>query len=89
VVTEASRAIRTAIALVAVVAAVAACGRYYWSKPGGSLDEFNRDSAACAREASPQYQILIEETYRACLRARGWVRAQQAQPAPGWYRGIE
>jgi hypothetical protein len=75
--------------LVAVVGGLVACGRHYWSKPNGSMDEFNRDSAACAKEASPQYQILIDETYRACLRARGWVRAQQTGPTPGWYRGIE
>jgi hypothetical protein len=65
------------------------CGRFYWSKPGGTLDEFNRDSAACAREASPAFAIIVDETYRHCLGTRGWQRAQHHGPPPGWYRGIE
>ena len=83
------RRARAALALGAVVAGLAGCGRYYWSKPNASLEEFNRDSAACAREASPQYQIVIDDTYRACLKARGWQREQKIEPKPGWYRGIE
>ena len=83
------RRVRSALALVMIVAALGGCGRYYWSRAGGSIDDFNRDSAACAKDASPQYGILIEETYRACLKARGWVRAQRVEQGPGWYRGIE
>jgi hypothetical protein len=61
-----------------------------WGKSGAALDDFNRDSAACARDASPAYGIVIEDTYRRCLAGRGWVRAQQLDPPPpGWYRGIE
>jgi 8-oxo-dGTP pyrophosphatase MutT (NUDIX family) len=78
-----------ALALAALVIAAAGCGRYYWSRPAGSLDEFNRDSAACAKEASPAYGLVIQDTYRRCLTARGWVRAQQHDPGPTWYRGIE
>lgn len=82
--------VRLAVAVAALLAAVSGCGRYYWSKPGAPLDEFNRDSAACAKETSPAYGIIIEDSYRRCLEARGWVRAQQQDPpAPGWYRGIE
>jgi hypothetical protein len=81
---------RRALLVVALAAALAGCGRHYWNRPGASLEEFNRDSAACAKDASPQYGILIEDIYRACLRARGWNRAQQQEPPPaGWYRGIE
>ena len=70
--------------------AVAGCGRHYWSKPGATLDDFNRDGAACAKAASPAYGIVVEDNYRACLRDKGWVRAQQVEPVPsGWYRGIE
>ena len=74
-----------------LAAAVAAgCGRFYWSKSGATLDEFNRDSAACATAASPAYGIVVEDNYRACLHDKGWVRAQQAEPIPpGRYRGIE
>jgi len=74
--------------MAAVVAA--SCGRHYWSKPSATLDDFNRDSAACAKAASPAYGIVVEDNYRACLRDKGWVRAQQGEPVPpGWYRGIE
>jgi hypothetical protein len=80
---------RLAVLTVGLVA-LAGCGRYYWSKPAGTLDDFNRDSAACARQASPAYGLIIEETYRSCLRSKGWSRAQQLEPVPaGWYRGIE
>ncbi len=55
----------------------------FWNKPGASLEDFNRDSAAGAKEASPQYGIIIAEQYRACLRARGWTRAAQHRRRAG------
>jgi hypothetical protein len=80
---------RRALAGLALLVALGGCGLHYWGKAGASQDDFNRDSAACAKEASPQFGVFLEEIYRACLRGRGWMRAQhQAQPA-GWYRGIE
>ena len=85
-----SRRARRVVAAATLVVAVSGCGRHYWSKPGAALDDFNRDSAACAKEASPAYGIVIEDGYRRCLTSRGWVRAQQLDPPPpGWYRGIE
>jgi hypothetical protein len=73
-----------------LVLVVGGCGRHYWSRPGATLDDFNRDSAACAKEASPAYGIIVQDAYRSCLRARGWIRDQQQEPPPpGWYRGIE
>ena len=85
-----SSAARRALVTVALLAALGGCGRQFWNKPGASLEDFNRDSAAGAKEASPQYGIIIAEQYRACLRARGWTRAaQQEPPPPGWHRGIE
>lgn len=87
---RAQRRARLLVILLLSLAGLSGCGRHYWSKSGGSADEFNRDSAACAKEASPQYGILIQDVYRGCLRARGWTRAQQIEPVPtGWYRGIE
>ena len=81
---------RRLAALGVLTLGVGGCGLHYWSRQGASLDDFNRDSAACAREASPAYGIIIQETYRQCLRGKGWVRAQQREPVPsGWYRGIE
>ena len=75
--------------------AVTGCTRYYWSKPGSAAEEFSRDSAACAREASPneasRMQGIVQlEVYRACLTARGYTREKQLEPVPsGFYRGIE
>ena len=80
---------RRVLAALAVLAGLGGCGQYYWGKPGASQDDFNRDSAACAKDASPQYGVFIDDVYRACLRGRGWTRAQQPAPPAGWYRGIE
>lgn len=81
---------RRVLIAVALLAALSGCGRQFWNRPGASLEEFNRDSAACAKEASPQYGILIDDIYRHCLRTRGWNRAPHQEPPPaGWYRGIE
>ena len=78
-----------ALATLALLGALGGCGLHYWGKPGAAQDDFNRDSAACAKEASPQYGIFLEDIYRACLRDRGWTRAQHQAPPAGWYRGIE
>ncbi len=78
------------LALVLVLVTMAGCGRHYWSRSGATLDDFNRDSAACAKASSPAYGIVIQDNYRQCLRDKGWQRAQQLDPPPpGWYRGIE
>ena len=71
------------------------CGRYYWSKPGSTVEQFNKDSQECAREASPtpaakQHGIVVDTLYRACLTARDYTREKQYEPPPpGSYRGIE
>jgi type IV pilus biogenesis protein CpaD/CtpE len=82
--------VRRVVAVAALCAAMSGCGRYYWSKSDAVLEDFNRDSAACAKEASPAYGIVIEDGYRRCLTNRGWMRARQLDPPPSnWYRGIE
>jgi hypothetical protein len=64
--------------------------QYFSFKPTATLDDFNRGSSACAKEASPAYGIIVQDAYRSRLRARGWTREQQPEPiSPGWYRGIE
>ncbi len=72
------------------------CGRYYWSKPGSTAEQFNKDSLECAREASPtqadrERGIVVDTLYRTCLTARGYTREKQQYepPPPGFYRGIE
>jgi hypothetical protein len=74
---------------------LAGCAQYYWTKPGGTAEQFTADSGECAREAvpaapAPGENMLVTERYRACLTARGYTRATQLDPPPaGWYRGIE
>jgi hypothetical protein len=89
---------RTAITVTVttVLVLVTGCGKHYWNKPGGSLDDFSHDSGTCAREhamyanAERTYGIVHLDMYRACLRQQGWIRAQQQEPVPyGWFRGIE
>ena len=85
-----------AIAL-AVVSAVLStgCGKHYWNKPGASADDFARDSGECAREnalylsGTTDYGIVLEDRYKACLKSRGWIRAQHQEPPRDWFRGIE
>lgn len=71
------------------------CGKFYWNKAGAGADDFERDSGACAREnflyasGTKEYGIVLEDRYKACLKSRGWVRAQHHEPPPGWFRGVE
>jgi hypothetical protein len=84
------------LTVAALAASLGGCAsRYYWSRPSGSAEQFDVDSRACAREAAPgsiagEYVVFRTETYRACLTARGWLRAKQSvPPPPGWFRGFE
>ncbi len=70
------------------------CGKFYWSKPGGTAEQFARDNRECALEANqaPGGQVVREvfdKAYRACLIGRGYVREQKVDPGSDWYRGIE
>ena len=71
------------------------CAQFYWSKPNGTAEQFDRASRECAREAAPTptaaaHGIVDERIYRACLSALGWRRVKQWDPPPpGWFRGIE
>ena len=82
------------LALVAMLGAfaLAGCGKYYWSKPGSTRDQFDADSRACAQQAtaSPAAAPSIEqEVYRSCLSARGYVREKLVTKPEGTHRGIE
>jgi hypothetical protein len=89
--------VRRAGALLVLLPAlmVGGCVQYYWSRPGGDLAQFERDSRECARGAAENptaaaHGIVDQPRYRACLTAKGWTREKQMEPAPaGWYRGIE
>jgi len=65
-----------ALALLAVLG-VAACSENHWTKPGATVEDFNRDNYACALEAqrgvfSYQATPVNKRTYRTCMRARGY-----------------
>src|SRR3989442_2227917 len=71
------------------------CAQFYWSKPNGTAEQFDRASPECAREAGTNptaaaHGIVDERIYRACLSALGWRREKQWDPpSPGGVRGIE
>jgi hypothetical protein len=72
------------------------CGKHYWNKPGAGFTDFARDSGDCAQAnamtmgGDKNYGIVRLDFYRACLRGRGWVRAQLQEPLPPeWFRGFE
>jgi hypothetical protein len=72
------------------------CGKHYWNKPGAGFADFARDSGECAQAnavhmgGDKSYGIVHLDFYRACLRVRGWVRAQRPEPIPPeWFRGFE
>ena len=86
------RAAHQLVLLLSVVVAVTGC-KFYWSKPGGTEADFNRDSLECVKESSPtpeaaKYGIASEKIYKACLRQRGWVR-ENGPGGTGYFRGIE
>ena len=81
-------------ALVAMIGVfmLAGCGKYYWTKPGSTRDQFDADSTACAKEAtaSPAAAPSIEqEVYRSCLSTRGYVRQKLVDKPSDAHRGIE
>ena len=84
----------SAVLLVAVLTLGLGGCKYYWYKPGSSLEMFARDSEAClndARSASPvteKYGVINEQVYRACLTSRGYER-QKTTEGPDKYRGYE
>jgi hypothetical protein len=89
------RALPAAVLTLFLVASLTGCGRYYWSKPGATPEQFTRDDRECLRLASSTLPAgvvgeAVEQAYRACLNARGYVRDKQYEPvAPGFYRGVE
>lgn len=74
---------------------LAGCARYYWSRPGATAEQFDRDNRECAVAAAANpteaaHGIVNEPLYRACLQARHRVRTKEFTPPPaGSYRGFE
>ena len=77
--------------LFTLIAALTTGCQFYWSKTGGTADQFNPDSPECAKESSPspqaaKYGIGTEEIYKVCMTQRG--RGRENTVA-GKFRGIE
>ena len=65
-----------ALAILTAIAG-AGCAEKHWSKPGATVEDFNRDNHACALEAqrgvySYQSTPVNKRPYRNCMRARGY-----------------
>lgn len=79
----------------ALAVSLPGCSRYYWSRLGSTVEQFDQDSRECALRTSANpteasHGIVNDKAYRACLEARQWVRTKQVvPPPPGSYRGFE
>ena len=66
------------------------CGVHYWQRQGANVRDFEQDSNGCVTEAKvPRLDLEPEQSYRACMRARGWQRVQVGVPEPNQFRGPE
>jgi hypothetical protein len=82
--------IRVIVMAVLLVGITTGCGRYYWSRPGGTFEQFDRDHLQCTRDSIGPHGILDRTLYQNCLTARGWARAKQLDPPlPYSFRGHE
>ena len=68
------------VVLVSILAT--GCARYYWHRQGAVDADFQRESRACVSEALVRYDIVREDVYRACMRARRWTRVHGWQSCP-------
>ena len=64
------------LALVILTAIGAAgCAEKHWTKPGATVEDFNRDSYACGQEAQRGVYVGVpinKRLYRSCMVARGY-----------------
>ena len=90
-----TRSILCWVVVAALAASLPGCSRYYWSRPGSTVEQFDQDSRECALRTSANpteaaLGIVNDQAYRACLEARRWVRTKESvPPPPGSYRGFE
>jgi hypothetical protein len=86
--------VRNRLGLLLMILMLAGC-RYYYTKPGATEVMFAGDHAACIKEvgrfsaADTTRAYVATNDYRGCMQLRGWSRAEQTNPGPEWYRGIE
>ena len=65
-----------------VATGVAGCTEKRWTKPGATVEDFNRDSHECGQEA--QRGVFVQapvktRTYRSCMFNRGYSRVEGGQ----------
>ena len=63
-----------ALAILTAIGA-AGCAEKHWTKPGATVEDFNRDSHACGLEARRGVYAGIpvnKQRYQTCMRARGY-----------------
>jgi hypothetical protein len=77
------------LGVLVLVAVLSGCGKHYWESPGRGVHEFSLDSTECINEATGKYGVASEGIYRACMKARGWVRVQSPDPSDRQFRGPE
>jgi hypothetical protein len=83
------------LAAAALAVPLGGCSRYYWSRPGATVEQFDQDNRDCALQTSANpteasHGIVNDKLYRACLEGRQWVRKKEVTPPPsGSYRGFE
>jgi len=66
----------------------AGCGNLYWQRPGGPVQDFERDSLPCVEEGRPvKYGVGAEDLYHGCMKSRGWQRVQAQAPDVNQFRG--
>ena len=77
--------------LAALIVLTAAGCTHYWERPGGTVADFERESAACIEDVrqSPFGSDSREQINRACMRARGWKRVEVSVADDNQFRGPE
>jgi hypothetical protein len=78
--------------LLGAVAVLATAGcAHYWERPGGTVQDFERESATCIEEAkqSPYGRSSMEPLYRACMRGKGGKRIEVSVADNNQFRGPE
>ena len=86
-----TRLLAHASLLTFIIGLVAAGCAHYWEQPGGSVEDFQRDSGACIEDAkaSPYGPSSLEPVYRACMRGKGWKRVEASVADTNQFRGPE
>ena len=88
--TKSSALAHASLLTFAIGLATAGCA-HYWERPGGSVEDFQLESAACIEDAkaSPYGPSSLEPVYRACMRGKGWKRVEVSVGDTNQYRGPE